>query len=100
MNYAGAKQVCDKIGVLQMNTSSNTKRWWEIMLETYKETVSTNESAKEGKKRADMLGWKDLGKTVDSLKKWIKRYYWKKGGLKDTKTEPRHANKIRHYKLT
>ena len=103
--YARSKLVCDKIGVPLRNASRNIKLGCEIKQE---------EQVKKLWQQARVLRKESMQRYVEmkrpkqnsgqvwqyNLKRYIKRYWRKKGGLKDTETNRIFENsKRKSYQL-
>ena len=100
--YTGPKLVSDKIDVPQRESNRNTKPSWEIRLGQVKKLrLWTKVQRKEkqamivGMKRQKQNSWQVW---QHNLKRWIKKYWWKKEDLKRTGSS--NGNKTGHSKIT
>ena len=102
--YAGAKLVCDKIGVPLKNTNRNSKPGWEIRLKTQIRNSRQTKMLRRKKSRK-YVGMKrekpnsEQNKLYNSRRQ-MRKYWRKKRDLKDTKTGSNNTDKTGHSKTT
>ena len=99
--YAGAKLVCDKIGVPQGNPNRNTRSRWEIRLEEQiKKLLLEVKMQKKGKHIRIYWGKKSKIKQQISLKIQIKELNQKILAKENTKRRSSNTNKTGYFKIT